>query len=353
MADQRQWDTRYRSEFSAYDTCAAKLATLVEDLLAEAGVDVVAVEGRAKDPDSLQRKVEGKKDAYPDPLDDVTDLIGVRVIAYYLEDVERISELIEGEFTIDEVNSTDKLEDLAPDRFGYRSVHYVVSLSDARAGLVEWRVFNDKRAEIQVRTATQHAWAAVEHKLSYKRTREAPRDLRRRLLRLGALFELADEEFSGVRRQLGEVEAQYSDEVKGGNLDLPVDKASLEAFVAENHVSQELVDRAVATTGVAIESPDRDEYEARLDVDLRDLVSVLDRLGIETIAELEATMREPSFSEAIAVLDGDSPLKQIEWRSPIDLLTILILHQQKAPSDLVASIYQPHTVEAFEAARAA
>lgn len=350
MAEQRTWDTRYRGELSAYETCAAKLETLVKDLLGEAGIDVVDVESRAKHPDSLQRKIDGKKDAYPEPLADVTDLIGVRVIAYYLEDVDQIREIIRKEFVVDLQNSTDKLDDLEPDRFGYRSVHYIVSLSAARAGLVEWGVFDGKRAEIQVRTATQHAWAAVEHKLSYKRTREAPRDLRRRLLRLGALFELADQEFSGVKQQLVEVEAQYSDDVKGGNLDLPVDKASLEAFVAENDISQKIIALAV-DAGVTIEPPDSEEYEGRLDVDLRDLVSVLDRLGIETIAELDTLLREKAFSEAIEVFDGDSDLGMFQWRSPVDVLTILILYQCDAPGDLVASTYHPATVKAFEAVR--
>src|SRR5262245_48295541 len=109
MADQQgdypDWLETYRTDLRAYDVCASKLELLVEDILAEAGIDVVAVEGRAKDPDSLKRKVAKKKDEYDDPLLDVTDLIGVRVITYYLEDVNRITELIEKEFDVDEENS--------------------------------------------------------------------------------------------------------------------------------------------------------------------------------------------------------------------------------------------------------
>jgi putative GTP pyrophosphokinase len=99
--DQSNWNEQYRTDLEAYVTCAKKLESLLLDLLTEAGIDVVDVESRAKDPASFQRKVEGKKDAYPTPLEDVTDLIGVRVIAYYLEDVARISDLIGTEFVVD------------------------------------------------------------------------------------------------------------------------------------------------------------------------------------------------------------------------------------------------------------
>jgi putative GTP pyrophosphokinase len=245
------------------------------------------------------------------------------------------------------------LEDLEPDRFGYRSVHFVVSLSKDRAKLTEWGVFSGKRAEIQLRTATQHAWAAVEHKLSYKRTREAPRDLRRRLLRLSALFELADEQFSGVRKQLEDVEAQYSDEVRGGNLDLPLDKASLEAFIAENAVVGGLITKA-RKAGIKVADSQSPEYESDRDIDLRDLLTVLDRLNISTVAELDAALRKKSsMAAAIKAVASDPEFEYVQWRSPVDLLTILILCQQKAPIDLVASIYHADTVNAFRATQGA
>lgn len=345
------WDDAYRRDLSSYESCAEKLKLLVEDILDEAGIEVVAVESRAKDLDSFVRKVERKKDKYKNPLADVTDLIGVRVIAYYLEDVDRIAKLLHKEFDVDPDNSTDKLEEMEPDRFGYRSVHYVLSLSKKRAGLAEWGVFGGKRAEVQLRTATQHAWAAVEHKLSYKRTREAPRDLRRRLTRLSALFELADEQFSVVRAELEKVEAQYDSDVRGGNLDIPVDTASLEAFVSGNEVVDDLVARA-RNSGMTIAPPGEDGYGEQANVDFRDLVRVLDGSGIGTIAELDSLLKDKTFmDEAIARLAPASSAASIRWRTPMDLLCALILFQTAAPPALVVSVYLPMIVELFDRAR--
>ena len=347
------WEDEYRRELSTYETCASKLELLIEDLLDEAGVDVVAVESRAKEPDSFVRKVERKKDEYKEPLLYITDLIGVRVIAYYLEDIDRIGDRIEDEFDVDPNNSADKLDELEPDRFGYRSVHYIVSHAGKRSGLAEWAL-DEKRAEIQLRTATQHAWAAVEHKLSYKRTREAPRDLRRRLTRLSALFELADEQFSAVRNQLEEVEAQYSSDMKGGNLEIPVDRASLEAFLSNNEIVDDLVIRARAE-GFIILPPGGDGYQQKLDVDLRDLVTVLDGSGIKTIAELDALLRDGAFmTDAIKLLGPVTATPQFSWRwrTSIDLLCVLILFQTEADAELITSVYLPEIVDFFNVARA-
>lgn len=102
----------------------------------------------------------------------------------------------------------DKAAALDPDRFGYLSVHYTASLSPARRKLAEWRPYADIRAEVQFRTALQHAWSAVQHKLEYKSSIEAPRELRRRLFRLSALFELADEQFSELRDDRARIAAE-------------------------------------------------------------------------------------------------------------------------------------------------
>jgi putative GTP pyrophosphokinase len=194
-----EWGSRYRAIRGTCESMTGRLRSLVADLLAEAGIDVIQIESRTKDLDSFTEKISRKRAKYANPLTEITDLVGLRIITYYREDVAAVGEVLRGEFQIDATNSVDKAASLDPDRFGYSSVHYVVSLSPDRRRLVEWRPYAGMRAEIQVRTALQHAWSAVNHKLDYKSPTEVPRELRRRLFRLSALFELADEEFSELR----------------------------------------------------------------------------------------------------------------------------------------------------------
>jgi hypothetical protein len=63
------------------------------------------------------------------------DLSGVRVVLYFAEDLEKISRMVEEEFTVHKDYSVpyDALQD--PDAYGYRSIHYAVSLAPHRATL--------------------------------------------------------------------------------------------------------------------------------------------------------------------------------------------------------------------------
>jgi GTP pyrophosphokinase len=346
--DLKEWATQYRSELPDYESCTAKLESLIRDLLGSAGIEVVAIEGRAKHPESLERKVDAKRESYETPLEDVTDLIGVRVISYYLEDVTRISQIIEREFVIDEENSSDKLEDLGDNGFGYRSVHFVVALADQRANLAEWASFNGKKAEIQVRTATQHAWAAVEHKLNYKRTAEAPRDLRRKLMRLSALFELADEQFSAVKDELGQVEARYSSDVKGGNLDLPIDTASLEAFIDASSVVEKLVKESIEH-GLGFGSSEDEGYRETYERDLSDLSLILEYLEVPTLAEVEFILEAHSADEGKVqrLVEALSVLLD-SWRSVADLLTVFLGVYEGVRIEIFQVIYNDSICEVID-----
>lgn len=126
---------------------------------------------------------------------DLTDLVGVRVITYFEDGVDRVSRLIEGRLPVDFRHSVDKRRPAAADRFGYRSLHYVCRLGGDVLPA-------EARCEIQVRTLLEHAWAEIEHDLGYKTRESVPLAARRRLNRLAGLLELADQEFAAIRDEL-------------------------------------------------------------------------------------------------------------------------------------------------------
>ena len=59
----------------------------------------------------------------------MTDLLGVRIITYFPDEVDKAAKLVEREFCVDPDNSVDKRSILDPDRFGYLSLHYVLTLN--------------------------------------------------------------------------------------------------------------------------------------------------------------------------------------------------------------------------------
>lgn len=188
-----------REEFRAIKPDLERLRTaLIEnlsELIDKANIPIFAIESRIKDEDSLIEKISRKK--YEDLLNNVSDLCGIRIICYYQADIEKICEIIDKELHI--VDKEDKQDSLAEDRFGYRSLHYVVSLKDEWLSYPTARGLKDFKSEVQVRTMLMHTWSAISHKLLYKREEDVPPQFRRRLNRLSALIELADEQFDLIK----------------------------------------------------------------------------------------------------------------------------------------------------------
>ncbi|MBN8733229.1 MAG: hypothetical protein J0L64_22030 [Acidobacteria bacterium] len=171
------------------------------------------VSGRVKARVSLEAKIRFKGAKYT-RLVDITDIAGVRVIVPYREDSGRIAKALMAEFKVDPVNSRDKSNDLGVEQFGYQSIHLIVSLTEARATLPEYSRFEGMKAEIQVRSIVQHAWAQIEHGLGYKSQGGVPVEVRRRMSRLAAVLELADQEFSSIRDLKQESQSRDLDVVR-------------------------------------------------------------------------------------------------------------------------------------------
>jgi ppGpp synthetase/RelA/SpoT-type nucleotidyltranferase len=333
-----EWGARYRAARGTYQSMTARLRTLVIDLLAAADIEVIQVEARTKDIDSFTEKIIRKRSKYRDPLTEITDIIGLRIITYYVEDVTRVGELIRSEFAIDEANSVDKATALDPDRFGYTSVHYVVSLSPARQRLGEWRPYAKIKAEFQVRTALQHAWAAVNHKLDYKSATEAPPELRRQLFRLSALFELADEQFSSLRDARERIASEYADDLRGGQLELPLDEVSLAAYLDDPR-QRGGVERIVTDNGGRIEEP----TARKLARDRKDLLKLFTSIGISTVAQLNDYLTAEIFSVPLT----GTPLFRENNIGVEDALTWIILADQEATQETFRQFYTAESWDGF------
>ncbi|RYE90809.1 MAG: GTP pyrophosphokinase family protein [Myxococcales bacterium] len=185
---------------SSFEAMARSLHDHVQEALERAGMRVLGVSHRVKSASSLARKLARPDRTYR-RLDDLTDLVGLRVITYFEDSIEQVAQLIERSFRVDMDRSVDKrlLED--PARFGYRSLHYICHPPPL---LIAIEPTWDWPFEIQVRTVLQHAWAEIEHDLGYKSPESIPMPVRRRFSRLAGLLEIADSEFVELRRILGE-----------------------------------------------------------------------------------------------------------------------------------------------------
>ena len=225
---------KYETELGLYEDFALSVASVLERCLEEKHIKSQSISYRAKDPDEFERKaarpVPGSVTAkYSDPLTQITDKVGVRVITYFLHNVDEIDELVPGEFEV--IERTLKASD-EPDRFGYRSLHFLVKYLDNRTQLTEYRRFKGLIAEIQVRTVLQHAWAEIEHDIRYKSPSLLPDSVSRRFGSLAGLIEIADREFQAIEDEDRAIREDARRNLREGRLGvIEITPDSLQAYL--------------------------------------------------------------------------------------------------------------------------
>jgi ppGpp synthetase/RelA/SpoT-type nucleotidyltranferase len=267
----------YAASYPRLSEAADDFTALVTTLLDDAGINYLSVTGRAKSVASFAakavREVDGRP-VYDDPLTQITDQVGVRVITYLREDVDAVASLLAEQWTV--LDDRDMGQETAADgRWGYESRHLVLrpevpteagDPDEEMSGLV---------LSVQVRTVLQHAWAEFEHDVRYKGTVpvEQAADLNRRFALAAGLLELADREFTAIRDR---IQAGMTNEPRGtdpqtGRISTP----ALTAFLASRY------------TGAGWSRTDHYTW----------LAGLLADLGIRSLGDLEAVLG--SVDEAV------------------------------------------------------
>ncbi|GAK59642.1 hypothetical protein U27_06627 [Candidatus Vecturithrix granuli] len=289
--DPQELERQYRETYyPLYEDFALRLHNLVQDLTKPLSELIDKFEYRAKTAESFLGKLERKSEKYQHPFQEITDLAGVRVITFYQDSVSQIVKIIRREFVVDETRSLDKFDDLGAEEFGYQSVHLIVSLPESRTQLEEWKRFAGLQAEIQIRSILQHAWANMSHKFDYKAVNQPPRELRRRLFRLSALLELADEEFKTLLDQTREISQGYRHDVRRGQLNLPLNLDSLREFIRE-HVNLKQWEQFGIEAGLK-PFPSSEVARKYFATGLEILLVTLQAAKISTIAEFERLLSQ-------------------------------------------------------------
>lgn len=235
MADVREEILReFDSVKGHYGVLGQKMSDLLYELLRSDSIPISTVNFRVKDRDSLAKKITRKPQGHYQNLTDVTDICGVRIVTYFEDDVARVDDLIRREFLVDEANFVNKFEDLEDNEFGYRSVHEIISLGEPRCDLPENKRIKGLKAEVQIRSILQHAWAEIEHDLGYKSKAAVPRLVRRRFFRLAGLLELADQEFMTIRGELEKYVDELPQEIVTKPSEVTIDKLSLDVFIKQD-----------------------------------------------------------------------------------------------------------------------
>lgn len=194
----------YRERFSALERVAEELADLICEIL-EGVPRIDRVSSRAKRPERFAAKAakvdENKVLRYEDPLAQIQDQVGTRVIVFYKSDAEAVATVLERYFRPLE------REEHVPDshwKFGYFGLHWIFALpDDVIPKDVEKRCI-PRFFELQVKTLFQHAWSEANHDVAYKATQELTGDQQRLFAYAAAQAWGADHVFQELWRQFND-----------------------------------------------------------------------------------------------------------------------------------------------------
>jgi GTP pyrophosphokinase len=162
-------------------------------------IDRIAV--RAKSVDRFvakAEKLENGKPKYDDPLNQIQDQLGARIVTFYKDDAEALAVQVLKYFRHIEVRR------IVPDserEFGYEGIHFILfipaDLFDDTTGTTAAVDF----FELQIKTLFQHAWSEAEHDLGYKPSTVLTHDQKRRLAFTAAQAWGADHVFNELFQQ--------------------------------------------------------------------------------------------------------------------------------------------------------
>ncbi len=335
MAGARSWPrlkvwlgeqvTRFDRERQRYRLYAAALQEILQRACDALGVPGIT-QARAKGLPSYAEKAIRKADKYGDPVHQLTDLCGARVVAYTQAEADAVGQFIRENFRVDEANSLDVCTRLKTEEFGYRAIHYVVQVRrDApfvagvldelgrRDGVNYWRQIGERKAEIQVHTLLQHAWAAIYHDRVYKAELRVPERLKRDLARVAALLEGADDELGRVAATLDNYREHHRAYMSAAGIREEIEK--WEIVLAYDAANAALAHK-IARLAIAIEDwhkaiqvlqPFRASGNAAM---LRDLGFAKWKLCLDARPDLDEAVRlDPSDGEAWRIL-GDTWLHE-------------------------------------------
>ena len=274
--------SQYKEYLPVYTEMGRVLTEKITGMLADTAMVVASVEHRVKSEESLTGKLALKGYKYKD-IFDITDIIGIRVITFYVDDVDKTASLLEKCFEIDWPNSIDKRKAHEIDSFGYLSLHYICRVPESMYKDEAHPEVNRIRFEVQIRTILQHAWANINHDTGYKSGFEVPQRYMRQLSRLAGMLELVDDEFSRIRTELSDYRWRIRSLVASGNLDdVPLDGDSFRNYL-ETKPFEQLNRRIAALNQAEI-----------MEVPLSNFLPLLKGMDFKTLGDVSRMIKEDS-----------------------------------------------------------
>lgn len=163
------------------------------------------VEHRIKKADSIARKLmkKGYKSTFENAALKLNDIVGVRVVCLYSDDVYKIAGLLKKQKDLVLVKEKDYIKN--PKKSGYQSLHLIMDVPLTYRDVTEYQ-----RVEIQIRTVAMDFWAGVDNHICYKKNTADLKKAEEDLKTYSAIISKMDEQMLELRKKVEKMRGQDS-----------------------------------------------------------------------------------------------------------------------------------------------
>ena len=154
-----------------YESVLTPLADRLDAVLRDYFRDTLRIDRISTRAKSIDRflmkaaKTDGDKPKYSEPLDQIQDQIGARIVTFYVKDVDSVAQVVTTYFRPIEQQL------IVPDsetEFGYEGKHFILFLPTELFDNTISADMAPQFFELQIKTLFQHAWSEANHDLGYK-----------------------------------------------------------------------------------------------------------------------------------------------------------------------------------------
>ena len=194
------------SEFSIKGQCAinlmmTKLEIINTFLLMKYNRSFIQMTtGRLKSYDSVCKKMQkkGLELNFDLALEKINDLIGVRAVCAYVDDIYKVADLIEKQQDIHILKIKDYVQQ--PKKSGYQSLHLILEIAIPFQKENQWI-----KLELQLRTAAMDYWANLDHQLRYKRGQKQAAVINEELQQCASVITQLDQKMLDIRKKIDKI----------------------------------------------------------------------------------------------------------------------------------------------------
>ncbi|TET59078.1 MAG: tetratricopeptide repeat protein [Promethearchaeota archaeon] len=249
---------RYKELRPLYKEFSKVIETIIENLVQGCSSEFI-IQNRVKTISSFANKLFSPDKKYTDPITEINDLCGVRIILPNTNEMKAVNQVIREHFIIGISSSNDDFQQIETNQFqGHYQTYFIQLVPDLklyeRLNLEIPDDFYNLKAEVQIRTYISHGWAANQYKIFNQYEFEVPKPYEQELTRVRSLLTIEDNALNELVDKMQHYESVYGAYMSNEKIKAEIDRLML---VYEADKDNYQVGYRIAKLAMAINNMDK------------------------------------------------------------------------------------------------